>query len=192
MCWKASCCWSFRMSGSHAMMVSSASGSRRTSSVEIFRKPFDARLFREGAELSPRSVVGRVRFSAAEEEGEDEVLLWGALFEFFQIFGVGVFLRGGDAAGFGGVVLAADCFREDGADDAFNTRPVVVGDPAGDFKRVGVISGSGSMRDFTSRMANSLCSGGGMTESTVPEVVFWRMGTRTRHPASTGRSAGMA
>lgn len=45
-------------------MVSSDSGSRRISSVEMAMRPLDSRLLSEGAEFSPRSLVGRVRFSA--------------------------------------------------------------------------------------------------------------------------------
>ncbi len=71
------------------------------------------------------------------EEGEDGGLLGGALGELGEGFVGGGCVEDDELAGLGGVVLGADGFREQGADDAFDTASVVAGDPAAGFEQLG-------------------------------------------------------
>jgi len=79
-----------------------------------------------GAEFGERELLVR----AVGEEGKDGVLLGRALFELGEGFFVGSVFEDDGFAGFGGVLFGANGFGEQGADDAFDTTAVVVGDPA--------------------------------------------------------------
>lgn len=63
------------------------------------------------------------------------MLFCGTFFQFGEFRGIDVFRGSGDAAGFRGVILGADGFRQDRTDHAFNTGTIVVGDPARDFEQ---------------------------------------------------------
>lgn len=102
-----------------------------------FYEAFRCEAFEGGSGALTKVGGGKGAIFRGEKEGEDCVLSGRTLYEFFDLCGIRIFAGSGDTAGFGGVVLGPDGFREDGADDAFDAGAIVVGNPAGDFQQNG-------------------------------------------------------